>query len=643
MSTPEPRIPDSPPAPPGPRTPEDLERHWFEHVYAGDRVPQLTFRAVVMGALLGCVMAFSNLYVGLKAGWSLSVAITACIISYTVFRIVHAAFPAHGAARRGRFLGFFDRPDPGEVSILENNCMQSTASAAGYSTGATLVSAFPAYLMITGHNPPFWTEVGLVLGTGLLGVFLAVPMKRTMINVEQLPFPSGTAAAETLRSLHGAGAESRNKARSLFTAMGLGALVGWFRDGIPSFIPTYLPLSQIATRLGLDRLALLTSPAGYTLTVEASTVFAAAGAIMGIRTAASMALGAVVNYGILAPRLHEMGVIGKLGFRGIVSWSVWGGASLLTCAALTSFAFSWRTIARAFSGLSTLLGRRSSAAHQDPMERIEVPGSWFVVGVLLAAALTLVLNRRAFGIPIVLGSIAVLVSALMAVVASRATGETDTTPVGTMGKVTQLLYGVLIPQNVAANLMTASITSSSAASSADLLTDLKSGYLLGANPRKQFLAQFLGVFGGALVATWGYFLLVPDASAIGGDRFAAPAAQVWRAVAELLAKGIGALPPYAGVAIVVGAVLGVGTVFVEKAVPARARKWIPSPVGFGMAFTFQGYTAMAFFLGALLAWGFARSRPRAAETHTIPIASGLIAGESLVGVAVALLQSRGLL
>ena len=468
-------------------------------------------------------------------------------------------------------------------------------------------------------------------------------MKRTMINVEQLPFPSGIAAAETLRSLHGAGPEARQKARALFTAMGLGGFVGWFRDGIPSFIPSYLPISQLAARLGLARLAVLTNPTGYTLTVEASTVFAAAGAIMGIRTAASMALGAVVNYGILAPRLHELGIITKLGFRGIVSWSVWGGASLMTCAALVNFFLGWRTIARAFRGLSSLFGGRSRPAQKDPMDRIEVPASWFVAGVLVTAVLTLVLNRHAFGIPVLLGSIAVLVSALMAVVASRATGETDTTPIGTMGKVTQLLYGVLIPQNIAANLMTANITSSAASSSADLLTDLKSGYLLGANPRKQFLAQFLGVFGGTLVATWGYFLLVPNAQAIGGDRFAAPAAQVWRAVAELLAKGIQSLPPYAGMAILVGGGIGVGVVLLEKVVPARVRSRIPSPVGFGMAFTFQGYTAMAFFLGGLAAWIYRKRSPQAAEVYTIPIASGLIAGESLVGVAVALLQSRGLL
>ena len=623
-----------------PLTPEEKERHWFQNVYAGDQVPQLTLRAVLMGTVIGCVMAFSNLYVGLKTGWGLNVAITACIISYTVFRLFHSLFPARRPRGARKFLGLFDRPDPGEVSILENNCMQSTASSAGYSTASTLVSAFPAYLLITGQHLPYWTVAGLVLGTGLLGVFLAVPMKRSMINIEQLPFPSGTAAAETLRSLHQAGADSRKKARGLFTAMGLGAVIGWFRDGIPSLIPNYLPISQLFERLGLARLALLTSPAGYTLTVEASTVYAAAGAIMGLRTAASMALGAVVNYAFLAPRLHEMGIVKDLGYRGIVSWSVWGGAALMTSAALVNFSMGWRTIARAFGGLYSMLGGRPRAL-DDPMERIEVPGSWFAIGVLLTAALVLVLNDRTFGIPVLLGSIAILSTALLSVVASRATGETDTTPLGALGKITQLLYGVLMPQNISANLMTANITGSSAATSADLLTDLKSGYLLGANPRKQFLAQFLGVFSGTLVATWGYYQLVPTPSAIGGDKFPAPAAQVWRAVAEILARGFQALPRYAGWAMLLGVVLGVVLTVLEKVLPPRARKFVPSPVGFGMAFTFQGYTAMAFFLGGLLAFAYEKSRPKAAETYTIPVASGFIAGETLMGVAVTFLQVRG--
>ncbi len=627
--------------PPSQRSPEEIERDWYTHVYAGDDQPQLTLRAVVMGSLLGCVMAFSNLYVGLRAGWALGVAITACIISFSLFRIFErVAPPAKGAGGKPR-LGLFDRPR-GEVSILENNCMQSTASAAGYSTGATLVSAFPAYLMITGHHLPFWTVATLVGSLAALGVFLAIPMKRSMVNVEQLPFPSGTAAAETLRSLHGSGAEARNKARGLFTAMGLGALVGWFRDGKPSIIPNYLPISQAFEKLGLPRLALLTSPAGFTLTVEASTVFAAAGAIMGLRTAASMALGAVLNYGVIAPWMYQHGAIHQLGFRGIVAWSVWSGVAIMTSAALLNFFWNWRTIGRALAGATGAFRRKAPVPADDPLARIEVPASWFAVGVAVASVVCVVVERHAFHIPIHLAVVAILVSGLMAIVACRATGETDTTPIGALGKITQLLYGGLMPQNITANLMTANITSSVASSSADLLTDLKSGYLLGANPRKQFLAQFFGIFGGTLAATWGFYILVPDASALGGDKFPAPAAQVWRAVAELLAKGTEALPPYALASLVIGLVVGAALTIAEKLAP-RWRAWIPSPVGLGMAFTFQGYTAMAFFLGGLAAWIYEKRRPAKAAVYTIPVASGFIAGESLTGVAVALLQAKGLL
>src|SRR2546426_9999721 len=107
-------------------TPEEIERQWYEQVYTGrgDRMSQLTWRAVIMGSLLGGVLSLTNLYIGLKAGWCFGVAITACILSYAIWSGLCGA----GIART-------------RMTILENNCMQSTASAAGYSTGSTLVSA----------------------------------------------------------------------------------------------------------------------------------------------------------------------------------------------------------------------------------------------------------------------------------------------------------------------------------------------------------------------------------------------------------------------------------------------------------------------------------------------------------------------
>jgi OPT family oligopeptide transporter len=628
--------PAAPPADEKPAAPEneDVEHKWLRETYQGDHMPQLTVRAVVMGLVLGSFMAFSNLYVGLKTGWGLGVAITACIMSWAIFKVLRP------------ILG-------GEPSILENNCMQSTASAAGYSTGSTLVSAFSAYLMITKQHLPLPLVMGLVFALAMLGVFMAIPMKRNMVNIEQLPFPSGTAAAETLRSLYTAGAEAMKKARSLFASMGLGALVAFARDGMSDFaerfkwgewaskltLPNYLPIAAWLRGAGLDRAAIVFDPKGYTFSFELSTILTAAGAIMGIRVGTSMLLGAVLCYGVLAPIMHNMPagdghmVIDVLGYRGIVSWSVWGGVSLMTTAALLNFGLQWRTLARAVSGIGAMFQKKDESA-ADPLARIEVPSSWFLIGTLASGALCVAINYFAFHIAIWLGALAVLISAVLAIVACRATGETDTTPIGALGKITQLTYGLLIPQNITANLMTANVTSSIASSSADLLTDLKSGYLLGANPRKQFLAQFFGVFAGTLVAVPGFYLLVPRADVLGGDKFPAPAAQVWKAVAELLGKGVHSLHSTALWAMAIGGAAGIVITLLEKAFP-KHRHFIPSPTGIGLAFVIPGWNSLSMFLGSLIAYVLEKKRPQTAETYTVPVASGFIAGESLMGVLIA--------
>ncbi len=632
-----------------PETPvPDPEREWLLHVFQGD-VPQLTFRAVATGLVLGAFMAFSNLYVGLKTGWGLGVAITACILAFSMFR-------------GGRKIGLF-RSEP---TLLEINCLQSTASAAGYSTAATLVSAFSAYLMIVGHHVPMGATMALVFFLAMLGVFVAVPMKRNMINQEQLPFPSGTAAAETLKSLYARGGEASSKAKGLFAAMGAGALLAWLRDGMQAVsaklaaahsawaslasviaLPNFLHVPRaLVPRALYRRLDPIFSHAGYTFSIELSTILVAAGAIMGFRTAWSMLVGCVIDYGVLVPWLHHLPdghpVIATLGYRSIVSWSVWPGVAMMTTASLLAFGLQGRRLGRAFSGLASVFQRRRAGEAEDPLARIELPASYFVAGVLIAGAGCVVVTSRTFGISPWLASLGVLISFVLAIVACRVTGETDVTPIGPLGKVTQLVYGILIPQNMIANLMTANITASVASSSADLLTDLKSGYLLGANPRQQFWAQFSGVFAGAAVTVPAFYYLVPNPSVLGGDKFPAPAAQVWKAVAELLAAGVRSLHSTAIWAIVIGALLGVALTLIERALPEK-RAWIPSANGIGLAFIMPGWNSISFFLGGLAAFLLERKNPKAAEKHVIPVAAGLIAGESILGVAIALLSVAGVL
>jgi uncharacterized oligopeptide transporter (OPT) family protein len=207
----------------------------------------------------------------------------------------------------------------------------------------------------------------------------------------------------------------------------------------------------------------------------------------------------------------------------------------------------------------------------------------------------------------------------------------------------QLVYGVLIPHNATANLMTASITSNAAVASADLLTDLKSGYLLGAHPRRQFLAQFFGIFAGTAATVLGYRLLVPDATVLTGTAggpatFAAPAAQAWLAAARVFQGGLHNLHPMARTCIWWGLGAGVLLVVVEHALP-KYRKWLPSPTGLGLGFILPFFNPFSMLLGAMLAWFWSRRRPAHADRYVVPVASGIIAGESIVSVAIALVNN----
>ena len=635
------------------RTPEEIERHWFEHVYQGDRMRQLTIRSTVMGMLLGAVMCTSNVYIGLKAGWSMGVAITSCILAYVAFATLHRVFPRWFPA----------------YSILENNAMQSTASAAGGMTSAGIVNALPALMMLNPAAVPsnhLWLVAWVVAISGL-GVVLAVPAKRQMINIEQLPYPSGIAAATTLKSLHSHGEEASRQARALGLAALLGAMLTWLRDAKASWLqevaiagaPVWAPVKawvaplggwfrypRIEGNWGTQGIA-IGSYKGEPLTLnrltmsfEGSLLFIAAGAIMGFRQAWSLMLGAAINYLVLAPVMLNAGVIEAASFRKISSWSLWIGVPMMVTSGLLLFLMQWKTVVRAFSTLTTFVSKRGDAA--DPMERIEVPGTWFMAGLAVFGTAAVALGAIVFHIHWWMGIIAVLVTFLLVIVAARAVGETDITPTGPLSKITQLSFGAIAPGNITANLMTANITAGSCSHAGDLLTDLKSGYILGANPRQQFLAQFFGVLAGGLIVVPAFFTLIPDVSLLGTEQWPAPAALVWRGVAELLAKGVGALHPTARFGLLIGATIGLVIPLLELRFP-KAKKFIPSATGLGLAFTINGYNSISMFIGALLVLWFSKWRPKLHEQYTVPVSSGIIAGESLMGVAIAFLTIKGVL
>jgi uncharacterized oligopeptide transporter (OPT) family protein len=624
------------------------EAEWYAKVYRGDDVPQLTVRAVVMGSVLGLLLAFTNLYVGLMTGWGLGVAITASILSYTIWNALVSA-------------GLAKSP----MTILETNCMQSTASSAGYATGSAMVSAIPAMLMlsVTAENPKGDIDVvAIALWTlllGALGTLMAIPMKRNLINRERLKFPTGTAAAATLQALYSTGDEARKKAGALLWAMGIGAI-------FPVLIDMKFRLVESAEKAGtFVREALLPAEthlfdwlpvpqgrggaahtaADWTMVFDNNPVMIAAGAIMGVRIAFWMFVGALGLVFILGPSGLADAWTNPAGaevFAVSAPWKawkesgIWFGVPIMVTSGLLAFALQWKTIVRAF--------RRVSGNLDDVrVGQTEVPGSWFVWGTVVFAILVAIVGEIWFFIPWYFGLLAVAMTFFLALVAARATGESDITPIGAMGKITQLTYGVLIPQSTTANLMTASITANCATSAADLLTDLKSGYLLGANPRRQFIAQFLGIFAGTVAMVGGFFLLVPDATALtgtatSGPEFPAPAAQAWKAVAEVFRYGIDSMHPTHRDLMLWGGLLGVVLVLLERLLP-RVRAFLPSATGLGLGLILPFQYPLAMLIGAIIGWAWQRRNSKHAETYLVPVAAGLIAGISIMGVIAAIMNN----
>jgi uncharacterized oligopeptide transporter (OPT) family protein len=571
--------------------------------------PQLTVRAAVMGMALGAVLCLSNLYVVLKTGWSLGITITATIVAFAVFRALQVA-------------GLTRRP----FSALENNASATVASAGAWMTGGGNMAALPALLLLTGQRPSGPGMFAWFAVIAAMGVFVAIPLKRQFITREPLPFPMAVATAHTIRTLHGGAGDTA--ARQLMGAGLVASLVTLWRDlsvGLPWRVPARvtLPFSLAGRPL-----------AAWSLGFDASLVLVGGGSLMAPRTAWSLALGSVLTWGLLAPALVASGEMNGTDFKSMVQVTLWPGAALLVSSGLVSFVKSWPAALRAVSDLRQ--GLRATPA--DPAE---VPTWWFVVGFGLLSPVMVALMNGLFGIPVWAALLAPPLALVVGVISARVTGETDVTPTKAMGPLTQLVFGVVLPANVTANVMSANVTAGVGLHAADLLGDLKTGAMLGANPRKQVLAQLMGLVVGAAVVVPAFALLVPNASVLGSEQFPAPAVMVWAGVSKVLAQGVGGLPPIARTAMPWAGGLGVVLALLELRVARARRHWVPSPAALGIAMVIPGATALAMVLGALLGAVVRRRWPAFAQHAMTPLASGLIAGESVTGIAVALARALG--
>ena len=608
---------------------EEKDRWWRDNVYRGD-MPQLNLRSALTGMALGGVLSLTNLYVGIRTGWTLGVGISSVILSFAIFKL-------------------FSRLRVGtEMTVLENNAMQSIATSAGYAT-APLVSSIPAYMLVSNQVVPPWQVFWWTTTLAVLGVLFAFPLKKRFINDEQLRFPEGYAAGVVLDGLHEEhGGEGAFKVKLLALGAAVAALIQVWRS---EAVMAAMKLRRLAapeywTDLvyrWVDPRILGTPMSHLTLQLDSSIVMMGTGGLMGTKAAMSILLGAVVNFCVVAPIMIRYGVIPpEGGYRNIVGWSLWGGAACMTTSSLYGFFARPKLIVDAFK--RPFAGKGAAAAPRDVLADVELPMWVFVVGIPIVGAVVVVLGHLWFDVTWWLGVVAIPLVFVFTLVAVNSTGLTSITPGGALGKLTQVTYSVLAPGNARTNLITAGITSEVALSASNLLMDIKPGYMLGAKPRQQAIGHVLGIYAGALVAIPVYYAIFGgDLSLLTSDRLPLPGATVWRAVAELLTRGLSTLHPSARWAVLVGALLGIA---IEMANQRRRGRFPISGVGLGLAFTFQFADSLSMAIGALVFWAARRvlkdertALRRAFVENQETISGGVIAGGSIIGIILILLET----
>ena len=579
---------------------------------------ELTVRVIVLGVVLSVVMGAANVYLGLKAGMTVSASIPAAVIAMLVLRTLF-----------------------GDGTILEANQVQ-TAASAGESLAAGIIFTMPALLLIG-----FWTEFDMVLTTvisftgGLLGILFMIPMRRVFVtgsDAEELKFPEGVACAAVLE----AGQKNEGAASDAGSVV-VGALFGALFKFAASFLHLFKHTLEGAYELG-GRLNYFGA--------DISPALVAVGFIVRLNVAVLIFLGGAIGWLIGMPLLASAGD-GALIDQ---AWGVWSkeiryiGVGAMVVGGLAS-------IYRVRFGLVKALGvlRKGSGSSQVEASDRDLPGGVITALAVLVSVLIGGIYyqlTQSLVVAAVTTVIMIIMSFFFTAVASYIVGlvGNSNSPVSGMTITAVLFTGALLllfgftgMQGMVATLGVAAIVCCAACTSGDVCNDLKTGQLVGASPYRQQIMQVMGVAVASLVLAPVLQLLHTNTpGGIGGKELAAPQAGLFAALAEGF-FGKGALPWNL---VAVGCVLGVILLFADRLLENKGSEFRMHlmPIAVGMYLPFG--LAVPILVGGLIAHGVRRKNPDGDEDTVMQrgvlFASGVIAGESLMGVGLALLATGGI-
>ncbi len=576
----------------------------FKPFIPADRVvPELTVTSIIIGALLAVLFGGANAYLGLRVGMTVSASIPAAVISMGIIRVI---------LKRD--------------SILENNMVQTIGSA-GESVAAGAIFTMPALFMWateSGSANPSLLEISLIaLCGGVLGVLFMIPLRSALIVEEhgKLPYPEGQACAEVLL----AGEEGGAKAGTVFAGLGIAAVYKFIADGLKLF-PSEVDFeikSYKGSGIGMDVLPALAG-VGYICGPKVSSYLLAGGTVGWFVLMPLIVLfgGDMILYPATAP-VSELG-----------TWGIWGGfiryigAGAVAAGGILSLIKSLPMILRTFKQAMAVYGKKASANNRLskdlPMNIVMI-----IVGVI-AIAMWLIP-----AIPVnLIGAIIIIVFGFFfATVSSRMVGivGSSNNPVSGMAIATLLIATMLLKAsgNIGMPGMIAAITIGSiiciiAAIAGDTSQDLKTGFIVGATPVKQQMGELIGVVVSA-IAIGGVLYLLSTAWGYGSQELPAPQATLMKMVVEGV---MGGELPWS--LIFCGAFIAIVVEILQIPV-------LPFAVGLYLPI----HLSTPIMVGGLIRLYYDKKKMDSEEDRKqmvengVLYSSGLIAGEGLVGILLA--------